>query len=110
MLIALPFFWSGLDGTGAARALLAFQMLCYGGALVLVALTAGRAIGRWERLRVGDTDGPDGPDGAGGADGAGRGADAARWCTWLVAGALVLVGGNPFFVKIFVNGLESGVL
>src|SRR3954451_4673324 len=50
MLIAVPFFWAGLDGTGAARALLAFQVLCYGSALVLVALTAGRAIGRWERL------------------------------------------------------------
>ncbi len=89
MLIAVPFFWVGLDGTGAARALLAFQVLCYGGALVLVALTAGRAIGRWKRLRSDD---------------------AVRWCTWLVAGALVLVGGNPFFVKIFANGLESGVL
>ena len=82
MLIAVPFFWAGLDGTGAARALLALQVLFYGGALVLVALTAGRAVGRWERLRAAE-------------DGTGRGDEAARWCTWLVAGALVLVGGQP---------------
>jgi len=116
MLIAVPFFSAGLDGTGAARALLALQVLFYGGALVLVALTVGRAIGHWDRLRVGGREGDgDGDGGDGGGDGSGsgrseRGADAARWCTRLVAGALVLVGGNPFFVKIFANGLESGVL
>ena len=82
MLIAVPFFWAGLDGTGAARALLALQVLCYGGALVLVALTAGRAIGRWERLRAAE-------------DETGRGDEAARWCTWLVAGGARPRGGQP---------------
>ncbi|MGZ4716132.1 MAG: hypothetical protein ACXWCB_05465, partial [Acidimicrobiales bacterium] len=47
MLVAVPFFWAGLDGTMAVRVLLALQVLCYGGALVLVALTAGRSIGGW---------------------------------------------------------------
>ncbi|MGZ4681536.1 MAG: hypothetical protein ACXV8G_03645 [Acidimicrobiales bacterium] len=98
MLVAMPFFWAGLDGTMAVRVLLALQVLCYGGALVLVALTAGRSIGGWERLRAGIDD-PERSDGS-----------ASRWCTALVGGALVLVGGNPFFVKIFANGLESGVL
>ena len=96
MLISVPVFAVGLDGTAAARVLLAVQVLCYGGALVLVALTAGRAIGRWERLEAKrDSTGRDG---------------AATWCTALVAGALVLAGGNPYIVRIFVNGLESGVL
>ena len=57
MLMAVPFFAAGLDGTGAARVLLALQVLFYGGALVLVASTAGRAIAGWERLHAGATAG-----------------------------------------------------
>ena len=33
-----------------------------------------------------------------------------RWCTAMVAVALVAVAANPFMVKVFVNGMESGVL
>ena len=69
---------------------------------VLVALTAGRAIGRWDRLR-------------GQAGGrrrvAGRRAvvHGATWCAawrWLVGWP----AATRYIVKIFVNGLESGVL
>jgi NADH:ubiquinone oxidoreductase subunit 6 (subunit J) len=96
MLMAVPVYWAGLDGTAAVRVLLALQVLLYGGALVLVALTAGRMIEGWSRLRE--------RKGAADAD------RAATWCTALAGMALVLAGGNPFIVKIFVNGLESGVV
>jgi hypothetical protein len=95
MLLSSVVYRLGLDGTAAVRTLLAFQVLCYGGAISLLAWTAGRAIGGWERLRArrlvdGDR--------------------AARWCTAVVALALVAVAANPFVVKVFVNGMESGVL
>jgi hypothetical protein len=96
MLMAVPVYWTGLDGTSAVRVLLALQVLLYGGALVLVALTTGRMIDGWSRLHD-----------------RGRGRDddrASTWCTALVATALVLACGNPFILKIFVNGLESGVV
>ena len=43
-------FGAGLDGTDAARALLALQVLCYGAALALVAMVGARSIGHWPRL------------------------------------------------------------
>ena len=94
MLLAVPVYLLGFDGTGAVRLLLAFQLLCYGAALVLVALVAGRAIDGWPRLRAGRPDGE----------------RAARWCTALVATVLAVLAANPYMVKIFANGLESGVL
>ena len=95
MLIAVPVFAFGLDGTDAARALLALQVCCYGAALALVASVGARSIGRWPRLvtaRPGDA------------------ARAARLCTAMVAAAFAVLAVNPFVVRIFVNGLESGVL
>jgi hypothetical protein len=94
MLLAVPVFGLGLDGTGAARALLAAQVLCYGGALTLVARVGSRSIGDWPRLRSR----PASPD------------RAAASCTVLVAVAFAVTAANPFMVKIFANGLESGVL
>jgi hypothetical protein len=94
MLLATPVYALGLDGTDAARALLALQVLCYGGALALVGVVGGRAIGDWPRLR----------------DPGGDRTGAARWCTAVTAGALFVAAVNPAMVRIFANGLESGVL
>ncbi len=95
LLVASIAYRVGLDGTTAARVLLAFQAVCYGAALGLVARTAGRAIGGWERLRAKRPD---------------DGGRAAAWCTAVVAVALVAVAADPFVVKVFVNGMESGIL
>jgi hypothetical protein len=92
MLLSVPVFALGGDGTPAVRVLLGFQVLCFGGALVVVAVVVARAIGGWPRLR------------------AARPAGDAAWCTGLVAAALALVGANPYVVKVIVNGMESGVL
>jgi hypothetical protein len=95
MLLSVPVFASGLDGTEAVRVLLLFQVLCYGAALALIARTVGRAIDGWTRVRSKRV------------DDAGR---SASWCTGIVAAALVVLTVNPFVVKVFVNGMESGVL
>jgi len=95
MLMAVPFYAVGLDDTGAARALLALQVLMYGAALCLLASTTGRAISGWKRLHEARPD---------------DGNRLAGWCTALVALTLAAAAGNPFIVKVFVNGLESGVL
>ena len=95
MLMAVPVYALGLDGTTAVRVLLAVQVLFFGAALVTLAVVAGRAIDGWQRLRSTRSD--DGPR-------------AAAWCTATVAVTLAVTGGNPFIVKVFVNGLESGVL
>jgi hypothetical protein len=95
MLMAVPVYALGLDGTSAVRVLLVVQVLCYGGALALVGWTCARAIDGWPRLA------------------ARRPADADRagtWCAVIVALALVAATADPFIVKIFVNGMESGVL
>ena len=52
MLVAVPLFAAGADGTSAVRALLVVQVLCYGAALAGLALIAARAIDGWPRLRV----------------------------------------------------------
>jgi hypothetical protein len=91
--LSVPFFAAGLDGMGAVRGLLAFQMLTYGAALLLVADSVGRAVGGWAAVmrRRGD-------DGA------------ASWCTVVVVAVFTLLFANPFVVKVFVNGLESAVV
>ncbi len=95
MLLASVAFRLGLDDTTAVRVLLGFQVLCYGGALALVARTAGSSIGDWDRVRAKR------PDDA---------QRAANWCTAIVAVALVAISANPYVVKAIVNGMESGVL
>ncbi len=95
MLLSTPVYGLGLDGTDAARALLALQTLCYGVALGLVAMVGAERIGRWPRLAAARPD--DAPR-------------AARWCTAVVAVAFAVAAANPYMVRIFVNGLESGVL
>ena len=95
MLMAVPVYAVGFDDTLAARLLLALQVLIYGAALATLASVAGRAIGGWKRLRTARPDDGD---------------RLANWCTAMVAVTLAVCAGNPFIVKVFVNGLESGVL
>lgn len=90
MLMCVPVFALGLDGLAAVRVLLVIQVLLWGAALVVVARLVGRAIDGWPRL---DSVTP----------------TARRWCSTAVVAAFVLVMANPFVVKVFVNGLESGV-
>ncbi len=95
MLLAVPVFGLGLDGTDAARVLLGLQVCCYGAALALVAMVGTQSIGHWPRVA------------------AARPRDAsraARSCTVMVAVAFAVLAANPYMVRIFVNGLESGVL
>ena len=92
LALAVPFYSVGLDGLAAARGLLVFQMLMYGTAFMFVADSVGRAVGGWDavvRRR---------PDAS------------ARWCTAVLVMLFALVVGNPFVVKVFVNGLESAVV
>lgn len=76
--LSLPVFLLGMDGTGAIRALLVVQLAMWVTSLWVVAGIAGRRLGGTPRAVV------------------------------LVSGAvLALAGGNPFVMKMVVNGLES---
>src|SRR3954469_20330882 len=72
MLMAVPVYAAGLDGTTAVRVLLALQVLLYGAALVTIASVGGRAIADWRRIL----------DARGDA-----GTRLATWCTVTVAAA-----------------------
>lgn len=94
LLVSVPVYAIGLDGMAAARALLAGQVVCYVAALVILAGTVSRLADGWPKLarsrRADDASGP-------------------AWCEATVVAAWVLFAGNPFVVKMFVNGLESGI-
>lgn len=76
--LSLPVFLLGFDGTGAIRALLVVQLALWVTTLWVLAGIAGRRLGGTPKVVV------------------------------LVSGAvLALTGGNPFVVKMVVNGLES---
>lgn len=93
LAMAVPFFAAGLDGIAAVRVLLAFQVLMYAAAFLLVADSIGRWVGSWAAVQA-----RRGPD------------SSARWCTAVLVAVFVLLVGNPFVVKVFVNGLESAVV
>jgi hypothetical protein len=92
LLICTVPYLLGMDGTTAARALLVFQLALYAALLLAVVDLLARSVRGWARLAAIDADGRK-----------------ARLCTISLAVALALVAGNPFVVKTFVNGLESGV-
>src|SRR5262249_54593302 len=52
MLLSVPIYAFGMDGTPAVRVLLVLQVLCYGAALGLVGWIAARAIEGWPRLHA----------------------------------------------------------
>ena len=81
---------TGLTGEAAMRTALALQVVLYGGALWIMAGLVGRAVGGWPRLTA--SPGP-----------------VRRHASLIVAAAFGLVAVNPFVVKTFVSGLESGV-
>lgn len=94
LLLCVPAYLAGLDGMAAARALLAGQVVCYVLALVVVADTVDRLVAGWPRLHASRRDD---------VAGASRHLDRTLVVAW------VLFTGNPFVVKMFVNGLESGI-
>lgn len=95
MALCLVPFALGLDDSGAARAILLFQLVvCWGGTLALMSSLVGDAV---DARVVGRKSGT---------------ADRRRsgWVTGSVVAVFVLLAANPFVVKVFVNGLESGLV
>lgn len=88
LAMCVPVFMVGLDGMAAARTLLVIQLVIWAASMLLVADLVARSVASWPRL----TDDR-----------------ARRWATIAVACVFVLLASNPFIVKVFVNGLESGV-
>jgi hypothetical protein len=89
LALIVPFYLVGLDGLAAARVVVIFQLALYTGALVIVARSVARLIDGWPKL----------------ADPPIR-----RLASAGVIAAFAVVAGNPFVVRTFVNGLESGVV
>ena len=89
MLLCVPVFLAGLDGLTAARVLVGAQLVLWAAAMVLLARRLGTLTGSLSGIR----------------DPLAR-----RWAAFGVVSAFVLVAGNPFVVRTFVNGLESGVV
>jgi hypothetical protein len=86
-LICAVAFVVGLSGMAAVRALLVFQLGLWAATLWIVAGIVGDAIDGWRTVDEGRR----------------------RRCTATVAALLALVAGNPAVLKVFVNGLESGI-
>ena len=91
LLICVPFYALGLDDLAAVRAILAAQLALWVAALWILADTATST--GWPRL-------DDRPDAAA----------TRRRCTVLVALVWFLVAANPYILKLFVNGMESGLV
>jgi hypothetical protein len=89
LALIVPFYLVGLDGLAAARAVVVFQLALYTAALVVVARSVASLIDGWPRL----VDPP-----------------IRRLASGGVVAAFAVVAGNPFVVRTFANGLESGVV
>lgn len=85
-ICTLPYLL-GLAGLAAVRAVLVLQLGLWAATLSIVATIESNAIDRFPRL-----------------DDRSR-----RLATAAIVGLFVLVAANPFVVKTFVNGLESGI-
>lgn len=91
LLICVPVFTAGFDGILAARILLLVQMAFWTVAMLIVASIVARSVNDWPRIPVTNS-------------------IARRVCTTVVATSFTLLIGNPFLIKVFVNGLESGIV
>lgn len=91
MLVSAPVFALGFEGATAVRVLLMGQFMAWGVSLVILAGMVSDFVNGWPRL----------------ADQTYRTARSRATATLAVV--FVLVTGNPFVVKTFVNGLESGI-
>lgn len=94
LALAVPAYLVGLDGMAAVRALLVVQVACYAGALVVLGRAIADLVDAWPGLGRGRP---------------GDAAVAARRGDVTVIAAFALFAANPFVVKVFVNGLESGI-
>jgi len=90
MLVCVGAFLVGLDGMAAVRTLLAVQVLAYGAALVAIVQIVARFTDGWPKGRA-------------------RRPASLKAGALLLAATFALVAGNPFVVKTFVNGLETGI-
>ncbi|MCC5952340.1 MAG: hypothetical protein JJU45_09620 [Acidimicrobiia bacterium] len=92
LLLSVPAFMAGLDGLDAARVLVMAQLGCY----ALAVATLGRAVcAVLERRPLPSR--------------AGEGARMAPPVAAAIVGTFALLVANPFIVRMFANGLESGI-
>ncbi|MEZ5141768.1 MAG: hypothetical protein R2726_04510 [Acidimicrobiales bacterium] len=126
LALAVPVFKAGLDDLAAARALLGLQIVVgWGGTLALLSVLLGRAVDGWPRLRArpaastaatrngeGDEAGATTTQRAGtrpAGPAPSPDDDHRRWATALLVAVFALATGNPYVLRTFTNGLESGV-
>lgn len=96
MLVSTVAFKAGLDDLDAARALLVLQVVVgWGGTLLLLSGIVSREIDGWSSVSRRDEEAT---------------RRARNLALFTLAGCFALVAVNPFIVKVFVNGLETGVL
>lgn len=95
LLVSTLAFRAGLDDLDAARGLLALQLVVgWGAALLCVARILTESIDRWEGVSRREAQDRD---------------RAHRSATVVLVVVFALVAVNPFIVKVFVNGLETGI-
>jgi hypothetical protein len=92
MLVTAAVYVVGFDDLAAVRALLVIQLVLWVGTLLLLAQVLGRAVDHWPLLR----------------SRAGGRAESARG-NLLLAVVLFAMGANPYILKLFVSGMETGV-
>lgn len=92
MLVCVATYLVGFDDVAAIRALLVLQLATWVGALWVLAGVVARAVGSWPLLADRDDAGP-----------------AARRGGLLLGLLWFALGANPFVLKLFVNGMETGL-
>ena len=92
MVVCVAAFGLGLDGTAAVLALLVLQLALWVAALGVLGDVLVRAVDGWPALAGRDDE-----------------AAASRRGTALLATLWFVIGANPYVLKLFVNGMETGV-
>lgn len=92
MLLTAAVYGIGFDDLAAVRAILVVQLALWVTALWVLGSTVATAVAGWPQLR--------------GRDDAEAGG---RRGTVVLAGLWFLVGANPYVLKLFVNGMETGL-